>query len=249
VDGQGFFRPVDIFLSADASDSDGYVSRVEFFADALKLGEVTTPPYSLIWSNPPLGTFHLTAIASDNWTGSNSSAVVTITVSNSPPSVALAEPADGSTFFEGTNVTFTALASDVDGFVTQVEFFEGTNSLGVLTNSPYTLVWSNVALGTYSLTAQATDNDGATTTSPAITISVVRLPLPVFSLISPELLGDNFIFSFPAASNWTYRVESSESLNPADWRPLTNFPGVGAIITITDAVNEATQRFYRVSAE
>jgi hypothetical protein len=49
---------------------------------------------------------------------------------------------------------------------------QGTNLLGTLTTSPYTLTWSNVAAGNYSLTARATDNRGATRTSQAVTVQV-----------------------------------------------------------------------------
>src|SRR5439155_9605302 len=99
-------------FSATASDSDGFISRVEFFADSLKLGEATNSPYTLIWSNAPRGTFTLMARASDNWRGSNDSAVVAITISNSPPSVVLTNPVAGATFFEGTNITLSADASN-----------------------------------------------------------------------------------------------------------------------------------------
>src|SRR5439155_20154324 len=129
-------------FSATASDSDGFISRVEFFADSLKLGEATNSPYTLVWSNAPRGAFSLMARASDNWRGSNDSAVVAITISNSPPSVVLTNPVAGATFFEGTNITLSARASDADGQISRVEFFAGTNSLGPVTNSPYTLVRS-----------------------------------------------------------------------------------------------------------
>src|SRR5207249_11440174 len=78
------------------------------------------------------GVFQLRALASDNWHGSNSSAVVTISVSNTPPSVALTAPANGAVFFEGTNVTLSALATDVDGTLRRTELQAGTNSLGLL---------------------------------------------------------------------------------------------------------------------
>ena len=56
--------------------------------------------------------------------------------------------------------------------MTKVEFFQGSTSLGVDTGSPYSVTWSNVSAGSYSLTAIATDNEGATTTSSAVSITV-----------------------------------------------------------------------------
>ena len=66
----------------------------------------------------------------------------------------------------------SANASDSDGSVTKVEFFRGATSLGVDTSAPYAVTWSNAATGSYSLTAVATDNQGATTTSGAIAVTV-----------------------------------------------------------------------------
>ena len=66
-----------------------------------------------------------------------------------------------------------ATASDSDGSVAKVDFYQGATLLGTDTTAPYTFVWANVAAGSYSLTAKATDDDNATTTSTAIGVSVV----------------------------------------------------------------------------
>ncbi|HEU4665546.1 MAG TPA: glycosyl hydrolase family 18 protein [Dokdonella sp.] len=91
---------------------------------------------------------------------------------NQPPSVSITAPANGSTFAAGASITVNATASDSDGSVTKVEFFRGATSLGVDTSSPYSVTWSNAAAGSYSLTAIATDNLGATTTSGAVSVTV-----------------------------------------------------------------------------
>jgi RHS repeat-associated protein len=43
--------------------------------------------------------------------------------------------------------------------VTQVEYFNGSTSLGVVTSAPFSLVLSNVNVGTYAIVAQATLTD------------------------------------------------------------------------------------------
>ncbi len=70
----------------------------------------------------------------------------------------------------GTMVTITATASDVaPGTIAQVEFFNGATSLGVDLTSPYEQ--SYTVTGTpATITAKATDNQGAMTTSNAITV-------------------------------------------------------------------------------
>jgi thermitase len=91
---------------------------------------------------------------------------------NIPPSVQITSPGNGATFNEGDDVVISANASDPDGFVTQVEFFQGTTLLDIVTVLPYDIMWGGVPAGSYSLTAVATDDRSATTTSNAISITV-----------------------------------------------------------------------------
>jgi hypothetical protein len=58
--------PVTIQATATVND-DGHVVLVEFFAnDTLKIGERTTTPYTITWTNPPSGLYVLTAVATGN---------------------------------------------------------------------------------------------------------------------------------------------------------------------------------------
>lgn len=90
---------------------------------------------------------------------------------NVAPVVQLTAPANGATMTSPANITLTATASDSDG-IGKVEFYLGTTKLGEDLTAPYTLSWNNVVAGSYSLTAKATDNLGAVTTSSAVTITV-----------------------------------------------------------------------------
>ena len=96
------------------------------------------------------------------------------------------QPAAGATFTAPATVSIAAEATDADGTVTKVEFFNGSTKLGEDTTAPYTYDWTGVAAGSYSLTARATDNLGATTTSAArtITVSAANAP-PTASITSP----------------------------------------------------------------
>jgi regulation of enolase protein 1 (concanavalin A-like superfamily) len=91
---------------------------------------------------------------------------------NQPPSVSLTAPASGASFSAPATVTVSASASDTDGSIAKVEFYQGTTLIGSDTTSPFSITWSNVAAGSYSLTAVATDDDGAPTRSAARTITV-----------------------------------------------------------------------------
>lgn len=98
--------------------------------------------------------------------------VYNTTTTNAPPTVSLTAPVNNATFTAGSNIALTATASDADGTVSKVEFYNGATKLGEATSSPYTYTWTNVAAGSYSLTAKATDNGNASTTSSAVNITV-----------------------------------------------------------------------------
>ena len=97
----------------------------------------------------------------------------TVSLQGSPPTVSITSPAEGATFPSGSDITITASAADSDGTVTKVEFFEGANKLGEDTDgSPYSFTWNDVPPGSYTLTAKATDNEGAAATSDPVHITV-----------------------------------------------------------------------------
>jgi hypothetical protein len=93
-------------------------------------------------------------------------------VANNAPSVSITSPANNSSFGAPASITINATAADTDGSISSVAFYNGATLLGTDATSPYSFAWTNVAAGTYTLTARATDNGGAVTTSTAITISV-----------------------------------------------------------------------------
>ena len=180
-----------ITLTANASDADGSVAKVEFFDGSTKLGEDTSAPYAYTWSGASVGNHSLTAIATDNLGATGTSAVLSVSVSGSggptnvPPTVSLTAPASGNDFDEGTAIAISADAADSDGSVTLVEFFAGGTKVGEDATAPYSVSWSGAAAGSYDLTAIATDDSAAATTSAVVSITVSEVStggcdLPVF---------------------------------------------------------------------
>lgn len=96
----------------------------------------------------------------------------TTTPVNQAPSVSLTSPANNASFDAPASITISATANDTDGTVSKVEFYEGNNLIGTDLTSPYSFAWNNVPAGTYSITAKAYDNDAATTSSTALTVTV-----------------------------------------------------------------------------
>ncbi len=173
-DGAVFTAPATVTLSADAADPDGGIARVDFFAGSTLVRTATTAPYTATWSGVASGTYTLTAVATDNAGATTTSAARTITV-NQRPTVSLTAPANGATFNAPATIVISANASDADGTITKVTFSAGSTVIGTDTTSPYSVTWSNVPAGMYTLRAVATDNLGATRTSGTRTITVANL--------------------------------------------------------------------------
>ena len=161
-----------VTLNATATDIDGAVAKVEFYDGATLIGTDTTAPYSLTWTFSSAGTHSVTAKATDDKAAATTSVAISVSVSsaaNVPPSVTLSAPSAATL---GTPVTLSATAADSDGAVAKVEFYDGATLVGTDTSAPYNLPWTFTAAGTHSVTARATDDKGASTTSAAVTVSV-----------------------------------------------------------------------------
>jgi RHS repeat-associated protein len=171
ANGAVFQTPATLTLTANAADADGTVAKVEFFDGATLVATVTAAPYSVTLANVAVGMHSFTARATDNLGASTTSAAVSVKV-NAPPSVALTGPANGATFTAPATIALAATATDTDGTIAKVEFFQGATLIAAVTAAPYNFTWTNVAQGSYTLTARATDNDGAATTSAPVTITV-----------------------------------------------------------------------------
>ena len=92
---------------------------------------------------------------------------------NELPFVTITSPANNAAFTAPASVTITASASDNDGTIAQVQFYNGTTYLGNALTAPYTYTWNNVAQGSYKISAKAFDNAGdAKYSSVNITVGV-----------------------------------------------------------------------------
>src|SRR5215831_2759897 len=178
TNGSSFTSPANLTVSANATDSDGQIRKVDFYAGTALIGTATTPvgsTYSVTWSGVGAGAYSLSAIATDSGGAAvvSNTANIVVNAPNTPPTVTLTSPANNATFLAGSNIPLAADANDIDGAITKVEFFYGgTNKIGESLTAPYGITWNNVAAASYSLTAKATDNSGAVVTSTAINITV-----------------------------------------------------------------------------
>ena len=188
-----------VLIGAVASDTDGFIASVQFFANGQLIGAKTAAPYTFSWKPASAGTFALTAVATDNIGSSTTSTAVSITVTSAiAPSVSLTNPASGASYGVGTSIPLNAAVTGGNGPTAQVEFFINGASLSIDSSAPYNTVWTPASAGTYSLIAVATDNAGVSGTSTAINVTVTSNGAPAVRLISP---GTNLVVGLGTTVN------------------------------------------------
>src|SRR5713226_3357487 len=114
---------------------------------------------------------------------------------DAPPAVSITSPANNASFATSANVSVTASATDSDGYVAKVYFFDGGTLVGTATVAPYSVALTNLATGTHTLTARATDNVGLSTTSAAVSIIIIVDTPPTVTITGP---ANNAVFIAPA---------------------------------------------------
>ena len=220
-----FLAPASVTLIADAVETNAAITQVEFFAGLTSLGTITSPPWQQTWNVSALGSYSLTAIATDG-SGTHTSAAVNVTIAtNLPPAVSINSPAHNSTTGTPGNLAISAAASDADGSVTQVAFF--TNGVLHATDgtAPFSTIWVNPPVGSHTLTAVATDNDGATNLSTAITVYVVNARVtrgPYLQLGTPTSFIVQWRTDTATDARVRFGVDPNFLTNTADELSITN---------------------------
>jgi polyhydroxybutyrate depolymerase len=156
--------------------------------------------------------------------------------SNQLPVVSITKPLPNITLFAPASLVLIANASDADGSVTQVEFFNGTKSLKVDNTSSYTCIWKDIAAGVYTVTAKATDNKGAVSSDEVI---VTVKPLKISGDESVEAISP-----FYNADNKSLVVLKPDQLAEYD---LQLYAVNGKKVADIPHVNESTETFSCVS--
>jgi len=204
-------------LEVTLTSPSGTVSRLaERHADTTNLYSGWTFMTVRNWGENSRGVWTLrVADRTAGTTGTLTAAEVTIfgtddVLTNPAPSVTLTQPVAGSYVTQGTSVTLSATATDLQangspGVVSSVQFFQGSTLLGtgVLASGLYSFTWSNPPPGAYTMTARATDSEGAVGISPPVSFTILAGDgTPVVSAVNPSggpvgssvvLTGLNFV--------------------------------------------------------
>ena len=123
-------------------------------------------------------------------------------INNNAPTVSLTASPQNAT--APATIILNATATDSDGTIAKVEFLNGTNSIATLTQAPYKTNWENVAQGNYNLTAKATDNLGASTTSTAVAVTVAATAPKIYDIHTDHIDTLRVITDSSGAEVWRW---------------------------------------------
>ncbi|MBC7450521.1 MAG: discoidin domain-containing protein, partial [Cytophagales bacterium] len=168
-----------IVLSATAVDTDGSITKVEFYNGSTKLGEDLVAPYNYSWTNVGAGNYNISAKATDNLGATTQTMAVPITVIQTQtvyPTVSITSPTNGSSYLINEEITLTSNAADSDGNIVKVDYYLNGVFFNTRTVVPYLVQYSSSIAATHVITAIAYDNAGLSTTSSPITIYILAPP-------------------------------------------------------------------------
>lgn len=248
-------------IKADVTEPESSILRVQFFAGTNLLGTVTNAPFNIIWQvdhNPAshwsAGFWDLKTVVEDKSGAINESAIVHVGFSLDPqiPVVPISTPTNGTMLPEGVHFLFGAEVLASAGDSGPVEFFLGTNSLGILqqegplsaTNLPFSVVVSNLVEGQYDLSVRFRGLNDLFCSCQRITniIRIVRLGIRSAILADDGSLQFEVVTSFPGTQTI---IQSSTNL--LNWTSIsTNIP-TGNFFNLTNTTAFAGVHWFRAS--
>ncbi len=212
LSGAQFVAPATIELAATASDIDGSVAKIEFFAGATSVGVVSMTPYVTTWRNAGPGVYALTAVATDNLGATTASAPSTIVVKAPPPTIVLAKPSSGATYAAGQPIAMSAQARAPQRGIGRVEFYSDGSLIKTasISDGPSAIdvdfTWTAAAAGAHVLSAKIVTTDDESATSSAVNILVGDLAVGLVEPLAGQVYqapGDVRITANPSETGGT----------------------------------------------
>jgi RHS repeat-associated protein len=228
-----YITPSSVTATATASgpELNDLLQRVEFYLNGNLAATVTSAPYTTSLSGLADGSYSLTAVAVDGQGAQTASAARSFSIGqNQPPTVSITTPLDNSKWHAPAGFMFqvSAAAPETNDTLT-VEFYANGNLIGTRTSAPWSITTSNLAAGTYVLTAKAIDGQGANTTSAPRTIVVSDTNNnPTVSITAPAASSN---FAAPAPSITVIASANAGEVN--GWITRVEFY-VNGVLTNTD---------------
>lgn len=212
VDNDGVYEDDVIILStlplvAEASDLDGLVEQVEFFANGESIGlgnfDGNLNGYTVDWVPSMLGANTIRAVAIDNSGNTSFDELIFNVTVGAAPVISWVSPSpvdnSGDGIADGNlrlneSIEIVIDATDSDGVVERVEFYVNGSFLGEGSESGflnrYAISFTPELAGLYSLEAVAIDNNGNRSRETHV-FNVVTGALPQITILSPDPTDSN----------------------------------------------------------
>lgn len=167
-----YTAPASITISANASDKDGQITEVSFFADNNLLATVKSAPYTYAWSNVPVGSYTLRAVATDDSGFKTRSQFVHVTVKAKPNVLPTANAgADQSIKLPRNTITLNGSGLDADG---KIVGYHWTGTGGTISNpNDASTIVTGLTAGTFTFNLEVTDDRGGKA-SDSVSVTVAK---------------------------------------------------------------------------
>ena len=133
---------------------------------------------------------------------------------NQPPVVNITSPPDGAGYITPADIAISVSATDNDGTVTNVNFYQNGSLLWQTNAGPYNYTWAGVGVGSYALTAVATDNSGASSTSATVSVTV---SVPSAATVTNVFIAYSNIWKYLDNGTDQGAFWRSNSFNDSSW--------------------------------
>ena len=143
---------------------------------------------------------------------------------NTPPTVSVSSPSNGTLIEAGGTITLEAVASDTDG-ISNVTYYAEGRSLGTATVAPYSVVWSNVSRRLHRIVAVATDTRGASMTATLVRLVARGTNRAVACDFDGDRRSDPSLY-WPAGGAW-YLAQSVGGPRVVNWGWSEALPATG----------------------
>jgi uncharacterized repeat protein (TIGR01451 family) len=208
--GTQFVGPADITLEASAQDSDGSISKVEFFDGIELLGLGTSVDGKKFVFNArgvSFGDHTFVAVATDNQGRTESSAFGEVFV-NGLALASIKSPAPDSLVAPGSDVTLTAMASHASAVINKVQFFVDGRLVGkgrLSEENTYSFNWKDAQRGNHSVAVTVIDSLGISTVSSPVKFTIDKAPeVEITSPSGSERFTASTNISITAKANAAY---------------------------------------------
>ena len=163
------------------------------------------------------------------------------------PAVTLTAPANGANFGGLATVNLTAGVVTNGHAINNVQFYSGATLLGISSNAPYSLVWSNVAVGNYTVLAQAAyDATNVQSSAPAF-VTVNPLPTAPQNLTVAATASNQISLAWTAGTNATGYIVSRNGTVVATVASV-GWSDIGLAASTTYSYSVATTNLWGSSA-